>query len=180
MKKSTRKFLVLVVPIAIFATLLFFLWRGLHANPEVLPSTLVGESTPTFRLTNLMSPAFSFSEQDLKGHVTILNVWASWCHVCEMEHPVLMEIKKKYAVTINGINYRDDPDQARQFLTQLGNPYTAVGSDSTGYVAMDFGVYGTPETFIIDKNGRIVYRRVGMVTWSVWEDEMWPLIKKLQ
>jgi cytochrome c biogenesis protein CcmG/thiol:disulfide interchange protein DsbE len=126
-----------------------------------------------------MSPAYPLTEQNLKGHVTLLNVWASWCYACELQHPMLMAIKNNYHIPIYGIAYKDEAKNIQTFLNEYGNPYTRLGNDSNGAVAMDFGVYGTPETFVIDKKGTIVYRHVGVISQQVWEEELLPLIKRL-
>jgi cytochrome c biogenesis protein CcmG, thiol:disulfide interchange protein DsbE len=177
MNKRLQLF-VMLVPIPIFITVLFFLWRGLALKPEILPSALLGKPVPAFHLTNILAPSYPFTEQSLKGQVTLVNVWASWCYACEMEHPMLMEIKNRYHIPIYGIDYKDDPVKTKTFLSELGNPYTVLGNDSTGDVAMDFGVYGTPETFIVDKQGMIIYRHVGVINRQVWEDELLPVIKR--
>ena len=178
MSPSSRKLLALV-PVLIFVAVLFYLWRGLSIIPEVRPSALLGKPAPHFHLQDLMSPAYPLTEQNFKGHVTLLNVWASWCYACELEHPMLMEIKKNYPIQIYGIAYKDEPQKVQSFLREYGNPYTRLGNDSRGEVAMDFGVYGTPETFLIDKKGTIVYRHVGAINQRVWEEELLPLIQRL-
>lgn len=178
MSKTTRMLLALA-PILIFVAVLFFLWRGLSINPEILPSALLGKPAPQFHLPDLMTPAYPLTEQNFKGQVTLLNVWASWCAACEMEHPMLMEIKNRYQIPIYGLVYKDNPKKIQAFLNEFGNPYSRLGNDSRGEVAMDFGVYGTPETFVIDKKGIIVYRHVGLINQRVWETELLPVIKRL-
>ena len=170
---------ILSMPLAIFITVLFFLWRGLSLKPDILPSVLVGKAVPHFKLTNVLAPAYPFTEQSFKGKVTLLNVWASWCGACEMEHAMLMEIRNHYQIPIYGIDYKDDLERSKSFLAEKGNPYTMLGNDSTGEVAMDLGVYGTPETFIVDKEGQIAYRHVGVIDQRVWETELLPVIKSL-
>ncbi len=179
MSKKTR-LLLAFSPILIFILVLFFLWRGLSINPEILPSALLGKPAPPFQLVDLMSPAYPLTEQNFKGQVTLLHVWASWCYACQMENAMLMEIKKNYPISIYGIVYKDEPQSIQTFLHELGNPYSRLGNDSRGEVAMDFGVYGTPETFVIDKKGTIVYRHVGVINQQVWETELWPVIKQLR
>ncbi len=176
---KTWRLLMAVLPVLIFAGVLFFLWRGLSLKPEILPSALLGKPVPRFHLTDLMSPAYPLTEQNFKGQVTLLNVWASWCSSCEMEHAMLMEIKNAKAVAIYGIAYKDNPKNTEHFLALLGNPYSRLGNDESGEVAMEFGVYGTPETFIIDKKGLIVYRHVGVIDRQVWENELLPRIQRL-
>jgi cytochrome c biogenesis protein CcmG/thiol:disulfide interchange protein DsbE len=174
------KSLAVLVPLSIFIALLFFLWRGLYLQPEILPSTLIGKPLPAFHLSNLLDPDKPFTERNFKGQVILLNVWASWCSACEMEHAMLMRIKKDYGIPIYGIAYKDDPESTQLFLNTLGNPYTIIGNDSTGDVSMDLGVYGTPETFIVDKKGIIVYRHVGIINEQVWENEFLPLLQSLE
>jgi cytochrome c biogenesis protein CcmG/thiol:disulfide interchange protein DsbE len=178
MSMQTR-LLLACVPVLIFASLLFFLWRGLSLKPEILPSALLGKPAPSFQLTDLLSPAYPLTEQQFKGRVTVLTVWATWCYACEAEHPLLMKIKKQYPNLIYGLAYKDDPQMIQIFLKEQGNPYSRIGNDSRGDVAMDFGVYGTPETFILDKKGVIVYRHVGALSEQLWEEELLPLIQKL-
>lgn len=178
MNKKTR-LLLAFVPIFIFVSLLIFLWRGLSFNPQVLPSALLGKEAPSFHLADLLTPAYPLTEQQFKGRVTLLNVWATWCYACEAEHPLLMKIKKKYPTLIYGLAYKDDPQSIQAYLKERGNPYSRIGHDSRGEVAMDFGVYGTPETFILDKKGIIVYRHVGALSEELWEKELLPIIQKL-
>lgn len=168
------------LPLTIFCVVLFFLWQGLSGQPELLPSPLIGKPVPAFHLTNLLAPAYPLTEQKLKGRVSLLNVWASWCSACEMEHPMLLEIKNNTHIPIYGILYKDEPRTAKAFLAENGNPYTGLGNDDKGEVAMDLGVYGTPETFIVDKQGIIVHRHVGIISQEVWENELLPIIKRLE
>lgn len=179
MHKRLRILSALSLPLG-FAGLLFLLWRGLYLQPDILPSTLIGKPLPAFRLVNLMAPTYPFTEQNLKGQVAILNIWASWCTVCQMEHPLLIEISQRYSIPIYGIAYKDKPAQISAFLQQLGNPFTMLGDDRNGEVSMDLGVYGTPETFIIDKHGKVVYRHVGLLDRTVLEKEILPLVQALQ
>lgn len=181
MNKARRiRLFIACSPVLIFIVVLFFLWHGLSAQPDILPSALLGKPVPSFHLTNLLAPLYPFTEQNFKGKVTLLNVWASWCYACEMEHAMLMEIKKKYNIPIYSIAYKDSPQNSQAYLKALGNPYSIIGNDSSGEVAMDFGVYGTPETFIVDKQGTIVYRHVGVIDQQVWENELLPVIKRLE
>ncbi len=179
MKKNKRALRIGLLGIITFSGMLFLLWRGLYNNPEVISSPLINQPLPAFHLDNLMNESHPLTEKDFKGHITILNVWASWCSACEMEHPMMMEIKKNYNYPIYGISYKDDAVQALAFLNALGNPYSKLGDDNTGDITMDLGVYGTPETFIVDKNGIIVYKHVGVITPEVWEEEILPVIKSV-
>jgi cytochrome c biogenesis protein CcmG/thiol:disulfide interchange protein DsbE len=164
----------------VFLSLMFFLWKGLHNQPEILPSALLGEALPKFHVADLMQPQNPFTEQSFKGQVTLLNVWASWCGACQMEHPMLMEIKKHTRVKIYGLAYKDNPDTDLKMLAEMGNPYSALGNDATGEVSMDLGVYGTPETFLIKRQGENLYRHVGVIITQVWNREILPLIKRLE
>ncbi len=164
------------LPALVFITLIYFLWRGLALHPEVLPSALVGKPAPRFYLRDLLSER-PFTEQAFKGQLTIFHVWATWCSACEREHPFLMEIKNKYSIPIDGLVYKDKPQHIQGFLAEFGNPYDKIGDDAEGEVAMDFGVYGTPETFLLDQEGRIVYRHVGALNEEIWERGILPLIK---
>jgi cytochrome c biogenesis protein CcmG/thiol:disulfide interchange protein DsbE len=175
-----------LLPLIILFALLSLLWRELFsATPGTLPSALIGEPIPHFSLVALQQNENAnkiklFSTNDLHDKkVVLLNYWASWCGACAMEHSMLMTIKQQYNIPIYGIDYKDEPDTARRYLAKHGNPYVLVGSDITGDVAIDFGVYGTPETYIIAK-GRIVYRRVGAIDQDTWDTELYPLIQKYQ
>ena len=137
--------------------LLGLLWRELFfAKPNELPSVLIGEPVPHFSLKSVQQPNSLFTHNDLSGHVSLLNVWATWCFACTQETDMLMKIKNVYHVPIYGIDYKDDPKEAMAWLTKYGNPYELIGSDSQGDTAIDLGVYGTPETFVISAQG-IVY-----------------------
>lgn len=173
--------LKLLIPLFILFVLLGLLWRELfYAKPNELPSALIGEPLPAFKLENLLLPNVNFTTNDLRGKVSLLNVWATWCYACSIEHPMLMKIKNQYHVPLYSINYKDDPQAARTWLTQHGNPYIQIGRDVHGDTAIDLGVYGTPETFVINQAGKIVYRHVGAITQQQWDAVLYPLIKKLQ
>lgn len=169
------------IPFILLFALLSLLGRELYsATPKELPSALVGEALPAFNLPTLNSTSTHLKSSDLKGHVTILNVWASWCYACNYEHDMLMKIKQNYHVPMYGILYKDDAGTASSYLSKQGNPYVTVGDDSSGDTAIDLGVYGTPEMFIINPQGRIVYRHVGAVDQSTWDEDIYPLIKKYE
>lgn len=157
-----------------------FLWRGLSLDPHKLPSALLNKSVPSFRLTTLQNENQFFTDKNLRGQVALLNVWATWCESCQQEHPILMEITRDYRITVYGLDYKDTRLSAKTFLQQSGNPYSLVGFDGKGNVAIDWGVYGTPETFVIDKSGIIRYKYIGPLTNDVWFNELLPLIKDLQ
>ncbi|HEX4044854.1 MAG TPA: DsbE family thiol:disulfide interchange protein [Gammaproteobacteria bacterium] len=171
----------LFIPLLIFMVLLGICWRQLfYGNTQVLPSALINQTVPTFQLPTLLSEQQMLTNKDFNGRVTLLNVWASWCYACAVEMPMLMRIKEQYHIPMYSINYRDDPAQAKAWLKQYGNPYVLVGSDTQGEAAIELGVYGTPELFIIDAQGKIIYRHIGVVDQAVWDNVLYPIIKKQQ
>jgi len=168
------------IPLIILFALLILLWRELfYSKPNELPSALIGEAVPTFQLHDLFNSNQLVTQKDLLSHVSLVNVWASWCDACRIEHPMLMKISKEYRVPIYGINYKDNPTDAQNFMQQSGNPYVKIGQDLTGNVAIDFGVYGTPETFVVNAQGKIIYRHIGVIDDESWNKVLYPLIKKL-
>jgi cytochrome c biogenesis protein CcmG/thiol:disulfide interchange protein DsbE len=168
-----------LLPLGVFLVLLGFLFVGLKLNPREVPSPLIGKAVPEFTLPQLHEPEQGFSPQSMRGRVWLLNVWASWCVSCRDEHPLLVEFAKSHPVAIVGLNYKDKPDAAQAWLAQLGNPYTLSVSDMEGRVGIDFGVYGVPETFVIDKQGIIRYKQIGPVTDEALRDRILPLVKEL-
>ena len=152
---------------------------GLGLKPREIPSPLINKPAPAFSLPLLDDPQQKLSAQDLRGKVWILNVWASWCVACRIEHPLLVEFAKTASVPIYGLNYKDKRDDAQRWLVNFGNPYTRSLSDTEGLVGIDFGVYGVPETFIIDKEGVIRMKQIGPVTPEVLRDDFLPLLAKL-
>jgi cytochrome c biogenesis protein CcmG/thiol:disulfide interchange protein DsbE len=174
------KSLRFVLPLLVFIVLLGFLWHGLSLNPREVPSPLIDKPAPSFQLARLDQPAKAVSEKDLRGQVWLLNVWASWCVSCMDEHPVLLDFSKRNVVPIYGLNYKDKRDAALAWLTQHGNPYAVSLSDPEGRVGIDYGVYGVPETYVIDKAGVIRYKRIGPVTQEVLAEKILPLVKELQ
>jgi len=174
------KSLRFIVPLLVFVVLLIFLWGGLSLNPREVPSPLIGKPAPAFQLGRLDDPARTISEKDLRGQVWLLNVWASWCVACMEEHPVLVQFSRAGVVPIYGLNYKDQREAAQAWLAKNGNPYTTSIADLDGKVGIDYGVYGVPETFLIDKAGVIRYKRIGPVTPKILNDQIMPLIKQLQ
>jgi cytochrome c biogenesis protein CcmG/thiol:disulfide interchange protein DsbE len=174
------RYLRYLVPLAIFALLVAFLYRGLSLDPKLVPSPLVGKPMPTFTLTRLDNPAATISDADFKGKVTLLNVWATWCVSCRQEHETLVELAKTGQVDIYGLNYKDNREDAKRWLTRFGNPYVANAFDSDGRVGIDWGVYGAPETFIIDREGIIRHKHIGPLTIQIINDEILPLVAKLK
>jgi cytochrome c biogenesis protein CcmG/thiol:disulfide interchange protein DsbE len=169
-----------VIPLVIFIGLVIVLAVGLNRDPRLVPSPLIGKPVPAFELPRLSDPQKTFGVDDLKGKVSLLNVWASWCASCRAEHPLLVEVAKQAAVPIYGLNYKDKREDALHWLDSLGNPYTAVAFDADGKVGIDLGVYGAPETYVIDKNGMIAYKHIGPISGRDWEEKFLPLIQKLE
>ncbi|MBZ8142280.1 DsbE family thiol:disulfide interchange protein [Rubrivivax gelatinosus] len=166
-------------PLVAFLVLVGFLAVGLNLNPREVPSPLIDKPAPEFRTTLLQEPERSVGKQDLVGQVWILNVWASWCTACREEHPVLVDWTKRAAVPLYGLNYKDEAGAAKQWLQRLGDPYKASFVDRDGRIGIDFGVYGVPETFVVDKSGVIRYKHIGPVTPEVLRDTIEPLVRKL-
>jgi cytochrome c biogenesis protein CcmG/thiol:disulfide interchange protein DsbE len=169
-----------LTPLAVFVVLVVFLAIGLRLNPREVPSPLIDKPAPAFELTRLDDPAASVTSQDLRGKVWLLNVWASWCVACLDEHALLVELSRTGAVPIYGLNYKDKRDDALAWLGKHGNPYTVSVVDSEGSVGIDYGVYGVPETFVIDKQGVIRYKHIGPVTAQVLNERIVPLVRRLQ
>ena len=157
-----------------------FLLRGLRLDPRKVPSPLIGKPAPVFERARLAQPTETFSSRDMAGQVWILNVWASWCTPCRVEHPLFNELASRRLVPIIGMNYKDNPDDARRWLAELGDPYDTTFIDHDGRVGIDFGVYGVPETFVIDKQGVIRYKHIGPVTVEAMKNKIVPLVQELQ
>jgi len=168
-----------LLPLIVFVVLALFLAVGLSLNPRDLPSALVGKPAPDFRLPVLAAPEKSVTPQDLRGQVWLLNVWASWCAACRDEHPLMVEMAKSGVVPIYGLNYKDKRADALGWLARHGDPYVASLSDAEGRVGIDFGVYGVPETFVIDRQGVIRHRFTGPITPAALRDVILPLVRKL-
>jgi cytochrome c biogenesis protein CcmG, thiol:disulfide interchange protein DsbE len=167
-------------PLAIFALLAAFLYRGLSLDPKLVPSPLVGKPVPAFSLTRLDDPAATISDADFKGKVSLLNVWATWCVSCRQEPEVLVQLARTGQVDIYGLNYKDNREDAKRWLVRLGNPYVANAFDSDGRVGIDWGVYGAPETFIIDREGIIRHKHIGPLTNEILQEEILPLVAQLK
>jgi cytochrome c biogenesis protein CcmG/thiol:disulfide interchange protein DsbE len=152
------------------------MYFGLGRDKETLPSPLIGKPAPTFELTRLEDPTRTFSNTELAGKPYVLNVWGTWCVGCRQEHSALLAIAKRGEVPIVGLNWNDDREQAESWLQQLGNPYSVVAYDGEGRVAIDWGVYGAPETFLIGADGKIIKKHIAPITVQIWEQEFVPLI----
>lgn len=168
-----------LIPLGLFLVLVVFLAIGLGRDPHEVPSPLINKAAPTFRLPQLKEPSKTFSAEDMRGKVWILNVWASWCIACQDEHPLLIEYAKTNVVPIYGLNYKDKRDDALAWLDELGDPYVVSAADVDGRVAIDYGVYGAPETYVIDQSGTIRFKQIGPVTREVWSDKVLPLVQEL-
>lgn len=168
-----------LIPLVLFVVLVVFLAIGLTRDPRSLPSALLDKPAPAFSLPQLKDPARPFSAEDMRGKVWMLNVWASWCAACRDEHPHLFEYAKSGAVPIYGLNYKDKSEDALRWLEDLGDPYVLSAVDLDGRVGIDYGVYGAPESYIIDKSGTIRFKHVGPVTPAVWSKQILPLVQEL-
>ncbi len=168
------------IPLIVFAVLVVFLAIGLTRNPREVPSPLINKPAPSFKLAQLHAPEKVFDSQTMLGQVWLLNTWASWCVACREEHPVLMEYAKTKSIPLVGLDYKDKPEEGIKWLKRHGDPYDLSVRDIDGRVGIDFGVYGVPETFLIDKKGLIRYKHIGPVTPQALQQTIIPLIKELQ
>lgn len=178
--RRPRGGLLMLLPVAVFAALGAALYWGLWNKDDRLPSTLIGKPVPEFALPPIEGRADGLAATDLAGKVSIVNVWASWCVPCRVEMPLLVELAESGTVPIYGINYKDRADAALAFLDELGDPYDRIGADRSGRVAIDWGVYGLPETFVIDAEGRIAYKHVGPFNRQMLEEDILPVVRRLQ
>jgi cytochrome c biogenesis protein CcmG/thiol:disulfide interchange protein DsbE len=197
------KSLKFLVPLAIFLVLVGFFWKGLQLNPGEVPSPLIDKPAPSFSLPQVQNVQTNFSSQDMRGKVWLLNVWASWCESCREEHPALVAFARQNLVPMVGLNYEElrgdgsidkaqiaklTPDEelklarqrAQQWLSQRGDPYVLTALDLDGQVGIDYGVYGVPETYVIDREGVIRHKHIGPITDQVLQDEILPIVRKLK
>ena len=170
-----KKSIPFVLPLVVFLVLALFLGIGLSLNPEQLPSTFIDKPAPAFELAELKVEDTTFTPDQLKGQRWILNVWASWCVSCRYEHPIFNQLAQQTAIPLVGLNYKDDSADAIAWLAQRGDPYTHIPTDIDGDVGIEWGVYGVPETFVIDEFGTIIYKHTGPVTVEVMEKDILPL-----
>ena len=177
---APRRLWLYLLPIAIFAGIGVLLYAGLNRDPTLVPSPLVGKPVPPFELGPVQGRELGLSSRDLRGEVTLVNVFASWCVACRDEHPLLMAIEREGVLPIHGLNYKDAPEDAAAWLDAFGDPYTRIGADLDGRVGLDWGVYGVPETFVVDDNGRIAYKHIGPVTPRVLDEVILPLVRALR
>lgn len=169
-----------VWPLAIFVVLAVFLGIGLTLDPRLLPSPLIDKPVPQFQLAPVQGRTLGLATEDLRGEVSVVNVFASWCPACRDEHPLWMELAQKRALPIHGLNYKDQPADAARWLGELGDPYTRTGADRDGRVGIDFGVYGVPETFVIDRHGVIRDKIIGAITRKTVDERLLPLVRRLR
>jgi cytochrome c biogenesis protein CcmG/thiol:disulfide interchange protein DsbE len=176
---SRRLSVLLALPLAGFLVLLWFLWRGLGNDPSLLPSALIDRPLPVFTAATLDDPGRIVTPGDLKGDIALLNVWATWCPSCRAEHEMLRGLASQ-GVIIYGVNYKDERDKALDWLHTLGNPYRLNIDDAAGQLGIDLGVYGAPETYLLDARGVIRYRHVGVLDDQVWRENFLPRIRMLK
>ena len=169
----------LFIPLLIFIPLAFLFWRGLSIDPTHMPSALIDRSVPSFSLPTVRDAARQVDESEFRGKVSLLNVWATWCVACRIEHPFLVQLAEQ-GVPIYGVNYKDDVEEARKWLKTLHDPYVLSVVDSDGRLGIDLGVFGAPETYVIDTEGVIRYKHVGVVDERVWREKIAPLMASLQ
>ena len=168
-----------IIPAALFIVLAGFLWIGLYKDPSLVPSPLIGKPVPEFTLSTLKDPTKNITQADLAADYALINVWATWCPTCLSEHEQLMQIAASTDVVIVGVNYKDQPNKAKQWLAQYGNPYRWVLDDRDGLLGIEMGVYGAPETFLLDAQGDVIYKRVGDINPRIWRDELAPRFRQL-
>ena len=177
---ETGRRVLAFLPLTVAAALAIVLAWGLTQDPSNLPSTLIGKVVPDFDLPPVQGRLLGLSSGDLKGEVSLINVFASWCVACREEHPLFMKLAAQGTVPLHGLNYKDQPDDAAQWLDSLGDPYTRTGADISGHVAIDWGVYGVPETFVVDADGLIAYKHIGPVNEEVLAKTILPLVESLR
>ena len=169
-----------LAPLAIFVAIGIFLSIGLTLDPREVPSPLIGKPVPEFSLPPVQGRTEGLSHKHLAGEVSLVNVFASWCTACRDEHPLFMKMYQENIAPIHGLNYKDRPQDAAAWLDALGDPYTRTGADINGRVGIDWGVYGVPETFVVDRDGRIAYKHIGAINGQVLNETLLPLIEKLR
>ena len=169
-----------LIPLVLFIGLVVFLAIGLNRDPHEVPSPLINKAAPAFEIPQLAQASKTFSPASMKGQVWILNVWASWCVACREEHPVLVELGKLQVAPIIGLDYKDKRDDAMAMLARQGNPYSLSAFDANGRVGIDYGVYGVPETYVIDKAGVIRFKHIGPITMELLNQKIIPLLGELK
>jgi cytochrome c biogenesis protein CcmG/thiol:disulfide interchange protein DsbE len=169
-----------LIPLAVFVVMVVFLAIGLTLDPREVPSPFIGKPAPAFNLPQVADAQKTLSPADFKGQVALVNVWASWCVSCREEHPLLLDLSKRNLVPIYGLNYKDRREDALAWLRRYGDPYAASAFDADGRAGIDWGVYGVPETFVIDRGGVVRYKQTGPITPEILENTLLPLIRQLQ
>jgi len=169
----------MIIPLLVFAALGVVLAIGLGLDPRLVPSPLIGKSVPEFELPPVRGRSLGLGSENLSGAVSLVNVFASWCVACRAEHPLLMTLARQGTISVHGLNYKDRPEDAAAWLDELGDPYMRTGADVDGRVGIDWGVYGVPETFLIDAQGRIAFKQIGAITPAVLEEQILPLARRL-
>jgi cytochrome c biogenesis protein CcmG/thiol:disulfide interchange protein DsbE len=169
-----------ISPLVALLVLAGYFGAGLRHDPRDLPSVLLDRPLPQFDLPAIDAQTPALSSANLKGGVALLNVFASWCPSCRVEHPTLMALARNKRISIYGLDWKDKDAERKVWLQELGNPYAAIGDDAVGHTAIDFGVTGAPETFVIDKHGRIRYKQIGPITDEIWSEILEPLVHKLE
>lgn len=164
------------IPVVLFGVLAIFLYRGLYLDPGNISSPLVGRPAPEFSLPGLKDPEREVGSDDYAGQVALLNVWATWCVGCRQEHAYLLELSRTSGIPIYGLNWKDDRGAALEWLSSLGDPYVASAYDPLGDVAIDWGVYGAPETFLIGRDGTVLHKHIAPLTPQIWERDFLPKI----
>jgi cytochrome c biogenesis protein CcmG/thiol:disulfide interchange protein DsbE len=176
----SRRRLLVALPVGGFALLAGLFALGLNRDPASLPSALIGKKVPKFDLPPVKGRVLGLASANLQGEVSLVNVFASWCVACREEHPVFMELMRQKLVPLHGLNYKDAPDNAAQWLNTMGDPYVRTGADFDGRVAIDWGVYGVPETFAVSADGTIAYKHIGAVSQLVLNETLLPIVTRLQ
>lgn len=172
--------LIYLAPILVFLSVSLMLGLGLTLNPREVPSALIGRPVPDFSLPPVQGRILGLSSADLKGEVSLVNVFASWCVACRQEHPLFTQLATAKAMPIHGLNYKDAPADAAKWLDTLGDPYTRTGADRDGRVAIEWGVYGVPETFVVDADGQIAHKHIGPLTHKDLDETILPLLERLR
>lgn len=172
--------LLFLAPLGLFLALCIAFIAGLGRDPALTPSMLIGRPVPGFDLAPIAGRSKGLSSGDLQGDVALVNVFASWCAPCAVEHPVLMAIAKEGEVALMGVNWKDKPGDGARWLARLGDPYARIGDDADGRVAVDFGVTGAPETFLVDRNGQVRHKHIGPITPEIWRGQLKPMIEALR
>jgi cytochrome c biogenesis protein CcmG/thiol:disulfide interchange protein DsbE len=176
--QTTRRRFVLLLPAGLFTGVATALGFALTRDPEALPSALIGKTVPEFSLPPVQGRALGLSSADLRGDVSLVNVFASWCTACRSEHPLFMQLRANGAVPVHGLNYKDRPEDAASWLDELGDPYTRTGADLNGRVSIDWGVYGVPETFVVGRTGIILHKHIGPITEQALNETILPLVTR--